>query len=188
MVAKPDNGRTIGYIRCFDCHLNGPGKQPFFRARLDVEQSEALVGNLKRCAESLERTWFTLAITYDELSKLRLIRAITPRFESDAAEAYLRGEVFRVTGRDRSCNINFSEVGAGLLAARLQMARSRMRRFVEICVPNRHRERNLIEFIPDVDLEAVESPEHQKLAHTGEALAGETWNSDDFSDWEGFDA
>jgi hypothetical protein len=69
-----------------------------------------------------------------------------------------------------------------LLADRLRAGGEKMRRFVEIQV--RSRKRNQVEFIPDIDLEAMETLEHEKLGRTGLTLAGEVWPESDFSDWE----
>jgi hypothetical protein len=124
-------------------------------------------------------------VTYDDPTRLRLVRGDTPGYEAGAATIYLRGEIVKVTGREGSCNIDFSgPVGALLLAQRLQAARQRMRSFLEIRVPNRQRKKNLIEFIPDTELEARESAEHQKLALAGEALAADTLAENEFSDWD----
>lgn len=181
--------RMIASITCSGCELNGPAKQPFFRAKLDRQQSAELIEHLEQCANVGKRQWFLLLVTYDDTTRLRLMQQGPPAYEANAAEVYLRGEVLKVTGQKDSCNIEFSgRVGAPLLVERLQTVRQRMRRFLEIRVPNRWSRRNLIEFIPDTELEAAKTAEHHKLALAGEALTGEAWTEDDFSDWESQDA
>ena len=182
-------GRMIASITCSGCHLNGPGRQPFFRAKLDRQQSQELITRLEQCANADGRRWFLLLVTYDDTTRLLLMQQSPPAYEANAAPDYLRGDVLKVTGKKDSCNIEFSgRVGAPLLVERLQDVSRRMRRFLEIRVPNRWNKRNLIEFIPDTDLEAAQTPEHRKLALAGEALTGQAWTEDDFSDWEPQDA
>ena len=175
--------RTIAYLACSFGELNGPKRQPFFRVRLDSEQIEELLGHLDACVAASGRKWFALTATHEKPERLRLTEDITPGYEINAAPIYLRGEPVRISGGEGSCTITFSgSVGAMLLAERLRAGREKMRRFVEIRV--RSRTWNQVEFIPDIDLEAMETLEHQKLGRTGVTLAGEIWAGDDFSDWE----
>lgn len=179
-------GRTFSYLQCLSARLNGKQARPFFWARLDRDQAQALVKDLTECAGNPEREWFLLTWTSDDVQRLRLLKGVTPDYERAAACDYARGDVFRVTG-ETSCNIDFSRDGAAVLARRLQSALNRVRRFVEIRVPNRHNKRSLIEFVPDTDLEAAESPEHDKLALIGEAVGAELLAREDFADWESAD-
>ena len=188
MGTAPRQDKTIMYITCSGCELNGPGKKPFFRVRLDAQESGELAKYLENCEGEQGRNWYAITATYDEPTKLKLIKGMTPAYEANAIPDYLRGEVLRVSGKNRSCNIEFSgQVGAPLLLERLQTVRKRMRRFLEIRVPNRSNKRNLIEFISDTDLEAIETLEHQRLVQAGGVLASEIFPEDDFSDWESHD-
>jgi len=174
--------KTIDYVTCQLGELNT--SKAFYRARLTEPEVGQLVADLDRCAESDGPRWFTLTVTDEKPERLRLTEMPgAPQYELEAAAVYLRGDVFRVSGKAKSCNIDFSgRVGAVLLSERLRRAQARMRRFLEIRVPSR--KRNLIEFIPDTDLEAADSPEHDKLAQAGEALGADLGSSDEFSDWE----
>ena len=67
-------------------------------------------------------------------------------------------------------------MGVGLLSERLQEARQKTDKFVEIKVPNR--KDHVIESWTDGQLE------QERLAVAGEALADEVWPNDDFGDWE----
>jgi hypothetical protein len=117
---------------------------------------------------------------------LTLTKGRTPKYELNALAGYARGDAFRVSGRNQSCNIDFSGGdGASLLAKCIRSAQSKMRRFVEIRVPSRSRD--IVEFIPDTDLESAGSTEHDRLATVGGVLAGAVWNQEDFSDWDAKD-
>jgi hypothetical protein len=106
-----------------------------------------------------------------------------PDFEARAASIYLRGEPMRISGREGSVNIDFSgAIGGELLRQRLEAARKRSRKFLEIRIPRQCK--NLIEFIPDLDLESLETAELSALAEAGLRMAAEVWPEDDFSDWE----
>lgn len=174
---------TIGYVGGFGGRLTGPGGRPFYQVRIRSAQVAELLKHLDNCAACADRSWFNLCATYDEPDRLRLTRDLeTPAYEGQAAPIYLRGDVFRISGQEKSCNIDFSgPIGAALLAERLRAAQALMRDFMEIRVPNRKRQ--LVEFVPDVDLEAAQTPEHKKLALTGEALAGDLLAGDEFADW-----
>lgn len=188
MATGTKNGsrKTIGYIECAQAELRGRSGRPFFRIRLEAAQTSDLLRLLKRCAASPNREWFALTSTHEKPERLKLTEQRTPNYEINAAPLYLRGEPVRISGDEGSCNIDFSgAVGGVLLMERLRSAQRRMRRFVEIRIPSR--KRNLIEFIPDTDLEAMESAEHQRLAQAGGALAADTWSNEDFSDWESQD-
>lgn len=171
-----------GHVRAIFAELNPPGKRPFYRARLEANEIGRLCQFLAECGTG-QRDWFTLAAIQPDLTRLSLTKSRTPKYELSAAKDYARGDVFRVSGKNQSCNIDFSGgEGAALLARILKSAQSRMRRFVELRVPSRSR--NIVEFIPDTDLEAADSAEHCRLAMTGEALAGVVWDQEDFSDWD----
>lgn len=175
--------QTLGYFDCLNGELNGPKGRPFFRVRLDKEWVERLRHALRDCAARGGRCWFTLTSTSEKPERLRLTEKQTPAYELNAESIYVRGEAVRISGDKGSCNIDFSgQVGASLLEERLETAQTRMRRFLDIRVPSRAR--NLIEFITDTELEAMPSPEHEKLAIASGLAAAEVLGAEDFSDWE----
>jgi len=187
MRPKKKHRGTVAYIECEDGELNGPRGRPFFRVRLNKAQAAELLGYLVDCASSNGREWYMLTATHEKPSRLRLTQELrVPEYEQQAASIYLRGEPVRISGEDGSCNISFSgAVGGKLLVERVEAGAERARRFLDIRILSR--KRNLIDFLPDIDLEALESVEHQKLAHAGTLLAAETWSVEDFSDWEAHD-
>lgn len=152
---------------------------PFFRVRLDRQQLAALAKQLRICA-SRHRRWFTLAATYENPARLRLVKYPTPDFETGAATAYIRGEILRVTGKERrSCNITFSSLGAEQLVRGIEEARRRMRASVEMMADRRH---GMVEFVPDVE-RGTRGGEGD-LAAALEAESSAAMPPDDFSDWE----
>ena len=184
--AKPRTRNTVGYVECAEGQLQGRNGRPFFRVRLDVSQTRVLLKYLDRCAASRNREWFTLTSTHDKPERLKLTRKRPPDYEVRAAPLYVRGDPIHISGNEGSCNIAFSgEFGGKMLADRLRTAQERMRRFVDMVVPNRKRQ--LIVFLPDVDLEAGISDEHQRLGQAGAALSATIWSSEDFADWESSD-
>jgi len=78
----------------------------------------------------------------------------TPEFESRRCQDYLRGELFRVTGKEDSCNI----ISPGrsvhaywrIVSAAPWSARETSWTFV---IPNRHGKKDLVEFVADADRE-----------------------------------
>ncbi len=127
-----------------------------------------------------------LAATCENWSRLRALLDPAPRYEIVAAQDYLRGDVVRVTGSKRSCNIFLSGIGAAMLQERLRAAANRMTDWVEMRARVVHRraasQRSLVEFVPDADLRR--ELEATRLGRTGEALAGDVWTAEDFKDWE----
>lgn len=162
-----------------------PTGQPAYSVRLPKEEVEKLLPPLTADAGS-DRRWFTLTATSENWRRLRLTTRPSPAFEAQAGPLYLRGDALRVSGKkNSSVNIDFSgEVAHTWLASKLRAALDRARRFVELRIPNRWNNKDLIELWPDTDLEAAVSPEHQKLADAGTALVNDVWPNDDFSDWE----
>ncbi len=188
MVTDKGKGRTIGYIPCFDCELHGREKKPCFRVKVDAQGVGSMIKLLQEHRREQGRGWVIITVTDNDMTRLRLLEGKTPGFETNASDVYLRGEILRVNPTDRSCNIRFSQQdGIRSFVSRLQTAQGRMRRFLEIRIPNRRLEKDLIEFIPDADLEALASVEHEKLSQAAGALAAEVWEDEDFSDWESQD-
>jgi len=191
MVSKTMN-TLVATIECDEVQLTPQSNRPFFRARLRRAGAERLVHQLHRCADDAERDWYLLSWKTPDLRRLSLVRLDrTPRFEQDAHADYLRNELYRVTGRESSCNIDFSaSVSAPLLAARLRAASERCDEFIEIIVSilSRKAKSYLLEFVADTDLRLTASAEHTRLARAGESLAAQALASEDFSDWETTDA
>jgi len=178
--------RGIGYVQCLESQLNGPKHRPAMVARLNRDQVEALIKLIEDAVESNGRNWFILSITHDNLTRLKVMRGVTPDFEARAAENYLRGDVLRVNCTQRSCNITFAgRLGSTWLIEELQAACARMRSFIQIVVPNRWNKKDLIEFIPDTESKTADPDEHLRLAEASAILAGEILPDEDFSDWPG---
>lgn len=172
--------RTIGYVTGENGCITPNGK-PFYQVRLDAAALDDLLSILDRVGQTGERRWHLLAGTATEPSRLRCYRIPTPKFEQRAATCYLRGRIFRISGKE-SINVGFSVEGASIIAERLRAIRQRMRRFVLFRVPDR--KKDVLEFLPDVELEGIESREHARLAETGAKLAAQVLEPEDFSDWE----
>lgn len=171
--------RTVQYILADSATLNPPNRKPFFAARLSRRAAEELEQALAAIAAESGRAWFTLTATYEQPCRLRLTQLVnTPKYESQAAPIYLRGDVFRVNGAEGSCNIEFSRTGADLLKDRLADAKGKMFEWLEIRVPSRARQ--IVEFAPDSQLmdEAV------RMGLAGEFAASQAWEPEDFSDWQ----
>lgn len=185
MIAHKSNS-VIGVVNCRQPHFGGPDGKPFFEAELDKSAAEALLAHIKSLAQSKARGWYFITSSSPDPTRLRITNLERiPAFESNAAEHYLRGDVFRVTGATNSCNINFSvPVGARLLAECIEDALGRTEKSLRIVIPNRHKQRNLVEFIPDVDQPQPTPDEHEALGAIGEAAAAQALAAEDFSDWE----
>lgn len=174
--------RTVAYITTEEAELKRPRQKPFYWARLGRSQVETLAESLGKFAKEEGRVWFTLVVTREAPGRIRLTQMVqTPAYEARAHREYLRGEIFRLSGREGSCNIDFSPIGAKLLLERLNAAAERMRYSVLIRVPMRSRQ--MVEFIPDTDLPLVQT-EIEKLGQAGEELAASVLPSDDFADWQ----
>jgi len=149
-------------------------------------EAARLLAMLRQAARS-KRRWFYLVSSRPSPSRLRLADFDrTPAYERKAARNYVRREVYRITGQEDSCNIEFSSNGAILLARELRGALARAREFLDLRVPHRKdgKRDELIEFIPDTDREAMPSEEIARLGMAGENLAGAVLEAEDFSDWE----
>jgi len=176
--------KKLGYVVGSDGCLNPGGGTPFYRVSLGTQSIDELLVQLDT-ASQVERAWFTITVTEDNLNRLRIIEARVPAFEKNAPPNYVRGTVLRVSGQ-KSLNVDFSSpVGAQLLAQQLRGARDGMDQYVEFRVPSR--KRDLVIFVPDVALDPLPTSETDKLSMAGEKLTGEVWSREDFSDWEGFD-
>jgi hypothetical protein len=111
-----------------------------------------------------------------------------PQYESAAAPNYVRGDVLHVMSTDYSCNIDFAGSRAGTwLLEEIEEVQKRMRRFMELIVPNRRNKPDLVQFTADTASQASESEEDERLGRMGLILASQVWPADDFSDWEAMD-
>ncbi|HWL95279.1 MAG TPA: hypothetical protein VNT79_17295 [Phycisphaerae bacterium] len=172
---------TRGYVRASFAELR-PNSRPFYRARLSRSAVEALISHLETCAQA-DRTWFTLASMEPDLERISVTQATTPRYEQAAAPNYARGDVFRVSGKSKSCNIDFSGgAGAAYLARQLRSAYDASKEFVEIRIPSSRR--HVVEFFSDTALAPEHSSELEALARASELAAASTLMAEDFSDWE----
>lgn len=172
--------RTIGYVKGTNGCITQDGK-PFYRLRLDEAALNDLLSMLDQAARTDQRPWHMLTATAEQPSRLRFYRIPTPDFEQHAAKSYARGTIYRISGRE-SINISFSAQGALLFADRFREAIHHMRNFVLLTVPRR--KIDLIEFLPDLELEGIASDEHARLGEVGARLASQAWKQEDFSDWE----
>lgn len=177
---KDPHRRTIGYVTGTHGCIT-PSGSPFFQVRLDAAALENLVPMLDQAGRAGERRWHLLAATQGVPSRLRLYQIPTPDFEQHAYEGYARGKIYRISGR-KSMNLAFSVHGASLIAERLREARQYMRRFVLFRVPGR--KIDLIEFVPDKELERIASEETAQFGEVGAKLASHVWEPEDFNDWE----
>lgn len=185
-MVRKTRSTVAGYVTCEQVELRGPTAKPFFCARLGITEAKKLLELLTRLAGSETRDWYYLVSSTPNLERLRLVDLDrTPAFERAAAQDYLRGELFRVSGGSDSCNIEFSApVGARLLAERLRSTLTRARCHIQIVVPNRHGKKDLVELIADTDSAADDGDEFDRLGSAGEELAAQTLPAEDFSDWE----
>jgi hypothetical protein len=153
---------------------------------MDQSTSEKLTHLLAPRSPGQPAPGFILAVTAENLDRIRVLADPAPKYELRAAREYLRGDIARVTGSARSCNISLSSLGAALARDHLAAAAQRMSAWLEMRARVVHRrgeaQRTLIEFIPDVDLGA--DVDVSRLGAAGEALAAQVWPVEDFSDWE----
>jgi len=177
-------------LECQEVELNPQAGRGFFRARLQCEDARLLADRLDECAAA-GREWYFLSWKPPALERLSLVHLErTPAYERQAGADYLVNQIFRVTGRESSCNVNFSgPVGGPLLASRIRRASARAQEWLEIRVDviSRKRCTYLIRFVADLDAKSI-TDEHDRLAQTAEVIAAQVWGEDDFSDWERADA
>lgn len=154
------------------------GKRPFYSVRLAVSAARDLATELERWAQT-DRGGATLTITSDNPNRMRIKPDHLPEYEAAAQGSYVRGDSFRITGKN-SCNISFTRGGAGSLANALRIALQKSSRYVLVRIASSAHD--LIEFIPDAELGS--RPIDEVLAAAGAELAGAVWAGEDFSDWE----
>lgn len=186
MFAVIQKRRGLGEIKGLRCQLqlNLKDRLKRFSVRLGREHIKDLVTML---SGGEERTGgFILVATGENLERLRVIYDPPARYQMTAAQDYLRGDIARVTGTAKSCNIFLTREGAAAFCQHLAATAARMDQWLElrarIIYRGSRNQRSLLEFIPDRDIEA--RFEEQRLGETGVALAGEVWTAEDFQDWE----
>lgn len=164
--------------------------EPFLSARLSIPHARELRDRLDQLAQSDGREWYFLVWSSPDIRRLRLVHMEsadrTPAFERKAWRVYLRNELFRVTGRDQSCNINFSgATGAASLRNCLDRVLPDAVDFIEISVRviSRKKKSYLLEFFADTTM-PCDLSEAERIGAAGEGLAQENWGCEDFSDWE----
>lgn len=169
-----------------DAKAESSGELRSFRIRLERTAAGELVRLLATPDTSLRRPGYILVVTSDNMNRLRVVRDRLPAYESRAAACYVRGDLARVTGTARSCNIFVSALGAELIAKELSDAAARAREWVEfrarIVQRRRSGTRSMLEFVPDIEVAARDF--ERRLGAAGESLAAESWPAGDFADWE----
>lgn len=171
---------TIGYIVGEGGRF---GRVPFYRLCLPLEQCQALDGLLAG-AGAAQRHTTTLTASFQQPDRLSVTEIEPPEYELRVAAQYVRGDVLRVQGKEGvSCGLDISaRFGVPLVREQLGLARARARQYVEFRVPSR--KRDVIEFIPDVDLPAAD--QDLLVAGSMSAIAA-VLAPEDFSDWENAD-
>ncbi len=168
--------RTTGDVKGTNGCITPNGK-PFYELRLNGVAINNLISMLDQAGE---RQWYGMTATAELPSRLRWYRIPTPNYEQDAVNGF-RGTIYRISGR-KSIPIAISGQGALLFAERLREALRCMRDYVLLRVPDR--ETDLIEFLPDIELERIASDEDARLGQAGQSMATQVWEQEDFSDWE----
>ncbi len=175
-VVKPKR-RVIGYVMG---NAGLFGRSPFYEIRLD-KKAVSEIDRLLAQGNAARRCTVILAVTYHQPDRLRVLEADPPEYESRASGAYLRGDAMRVQGREGvSCNLDLSaRLGVEALRHELRVAGGRAKAFVVLRVPSR--KRDIIELIPDVDLDLSEK---DVIVAGSVAAATAMLPPEDFSDWE----
>jgi hypothetical protein len=131
-------------------------------------------------------TGYILTVTGEDMNRLRIISDPLPGYEQAAAAEYLRGDVARVTGSGRSCNIYLAAQGVPSFRQAMLASVGRCAEWVELRARVVHRRekgaRSLLEFLPDVDV--LGEQESRRLAETEARLAADILTDESFADWE----
>jgi hypothetical protein len=168
---------TIGYVVGEGGRF---GRLPFYSVRLARAQCKELDELLAKAGAEQRRTT-TLTASFHQPDRLRLTEIDPPAYEVRATSYYVRGDVVRVQGKEGvSCGLDLSaRFGVPLVRQQLAQATAKARQYVELRVPSR--KRDVIEFIPDVDLKPSEE---DTLVAGSVAAATAALSIEDFSDWE----
>ncbi|MEW6252345.1 MAG: hypothetical protein AB1716_17030 [Planctomycetota bacterium] len=157
-----------------------------FSLRLPRASAEKLAELLAQVRSGRGPCGAILTATSEKLDRMRLLTDPAPSYERAAAPEHLRGDLLRVAGGPRSCNVYISSLGVDLFRDRLLQATQRSAAWLEFRARIVHRrtesQRSLVEFVPDVDLRG--GAEDHALGEAGALLASEVWPAEDFSDWE----
>jgi hypothetical protein len=170
---------TIGYVMGVGGRF---GRLPFYSVRFGLPQCKELDGLLAKSGAQRRRTT-TLTASFHQPNRLRLTEVNPPDYEFRAAACYVRGDVIRVQGKEGvSCGLDLSaRFGVPIVREQLGLAMAKAREYVELRVPSR--KRDVIEFIPDTELNAPVSDEDALIAGSVGALT-DALPPEDFSDWE----
>ncbi|MDP9175184.1 MAG: hypothetical protein M3O30_15155 [Planctomycetota bacterium] len=168
---------TIGYVLGESGHFD---RSPFYRLRLSIAECRRFDELLERVRAG-HRCTATLTASFHQPDRLRVTEIEAPEYERRAAAQYIRGDVVRVQGREGiSCGLDVSgQFGIPLIRQQLGLAMARAAQYVEIRVPSR--KRDVVEFVPDVDLE---SGEDNALVSGSVSAATSVLPREDFRDWE----
>ncbi|MCA9242960.1 MAG: hypothetical protein KDA32_03310 [Phycisphaerales bacterium] len=180
---KAGIGAVAGQGARFEVDANGRLRS--YLVRLSTADALGLVGMLtERSGVASGRI---LTATRENPGRLRVLAEPPPGYELSAEPDYLRGDICRITGSARSCNVSITRIGADLLALRIQSClgaadewielRARVIRYAEKEGP-----RCLLEVVPD--RRVVAAADDEALGAAGATLAGATWVSEQFADWE----
>jgi hypothetical protein len=156
-----------------------------FAVRLPVDAAARLLALLSQPEDGASRHGFIYTATQEKLNRLRLLRDPPPLYELRAARHYLRSDVVRVSGTQRSCNIYVAPQGVAAVSALLGAAIADAQEWLEMRVRVVHRrggQRCVLEFVPDTEIKA--RLEERRLGEAGAALAAEVWTEESFRDWE----
>jgi hypothetical protein len=170
---------TIGYVE----GRNGQfGRHPFYSLELPLSQCAELDTLLGQSDGDARRTT-TLVASYHQPDRLRLKQDDAPAYEASLAPTYVRGDMLRVQGKENvSCNLAVSaKFGVPALRQQLNAAADRAREFVLMRVPTRNRD--VVEFVPDVDLPGTYLSANPEVV-AGTLAAAAILGPEDFSDWE----
>jgi hypothetical protein len=158
------------------------GRDPFYALELPLTQCHKLDKLLGQSDADARRTT-TLAASYDNPNRIRLKQDDAPEYEAELEPTYVRGDMLRVQGKElKSCNLAVSaRFGIPALRQQLKAAAERSSDFVLMRVPSRNRD--VVEFVPDVDLRDRRSEIGVEVI-AGTTAASEILGGEDFGDWE----
>jgi hypothetical protein len=169
--------RVIGYVTgrsgVFD-------RRPFYQIRLDKDAS-AQFDQLLSKGNAAGRCTVAVSVSYHQPDRLRVTEIDPPDYELRAVTGYVRGDTIRIQGREGvSCGLDLSaRFGVPLVREQLRGATQRAVEYLVMRIPSR--KRDVIEFIPDVDL--THSDVDTFVAGSVTA-AMSILPAEEFSDWE----
>ena len=187
MVKQVDDKRGLGDVVGDDGRilLRKDGGLKDFCLRLPKPQAERLAAMLDDAAGTPPGR--TLTATEENLNRLRVVADPLPEYERRAGPEYVRGDVLRVTGSQKSCNISATRHGADLISARIRAVVGRAREWIEfrakvVRYSPEEGPRSFVEVSEDVQV--VAERDADALGRSGTALAGSVWTHEEFRDWE----